>query len=64
MPKKSAKFKKTSKAKKVKRGSMPTEAQIRSAAKELEKLPLGKVIVRHGFQFACTKDGHIFFQKK
>jgi len=64
MPKKSTKSKKSTKAKKVKSGAMPTEAQIRSAGKELEKLPLGKVIIRHGFKFACTKDGHIFFQKK
>jgi len=64
MSKKSAKSKKTSKSKKAKSVSMPTEAQIRSVAKELEKMPLGKVIIRHGFKFACTKDGHIFFQKK
>ncbi|MBI3190409.1 hypothetical protein HYZ41_01760 [archaeon] len=64
MPKKSAKSKKSSKAKKVKTGSMPTEAQIKSAAKELEKMPIGKVIVRNGFKFARSSGGHVAFQKK
>jgi len=64
MAKKSVKSKKTSKAKKAKSGKMPTEAQIRSAAKELEKKPFGTILVRHGFMFACTRDGHISFQKK
>ena len=62
--KKSVKSKKHSKAKKVKSASMPTEAQIKSAAKELEKKPMGTIIVRHGFMFACASNGHISFQKK
>ncbi len=56
--------KKSSKIRKEKAGSMPTEAQIASAAKELDKLPKGSIIVRNGFQFACASEGHIVFQKK
>ncbi len=50
--------------KKEKISSMPTEAQIDSAGKELEKMPPGEVIVRKGFKFALTEDGHITFQKE
>jgi len=56
--------KKSSKIREEKAGSMPTEAQIKSAAKELEKMPIGEIIVRNGFQFALTSNGHISFQKK
>ncbi len=56
--------KKPSKARKEKPGPMPTDAQIASAGKELKKMPIGKTIVRNGFKFALTNDGHIFFQKK
>ncbi|HLC79726.1 MAG TPA: hypothetical protein VJG83_04890 [archaeon] len=54
----------SSKVKKENRGSMPTEAQIESVKKELENMPVGSVIVRDGFKFASTSDGHIAFQKE
>lgn len=56
--------KKSSKSGKGKSGSMPTDAQITAVGKELKKMPIGKIIVRHGFKFALTKDKHIVFQKK
>ncbi|HZX19721.1 MAG TPA: hypothetical protein VFF13_01760 [archaeon] len=56
--------KKPQNKKKEKSGSMPTEAQIAKAAKELEQMPEGATIVRNGFKYACTEDGHIVFQKE
>ena len=54
---------KSKKPSKESSAEMPNDAQIKSAAKELENLPAGTIIVRHGFQFACTTNGHIAFQK-